>query len=125
MQHRQERVGELLLSFLSTEIRRASDPVLELVMFNYVSLSPDLKSAKIYWSTLTRNVVNKETKEVTSLEATPTEIAEISAHLEAKNYYLKKKIGAELKLRFTPKLIFKYDDSVARGMNIDRLLSGE
>jgi ribosome-binding factor A len=125
MQHRQERVGELLLSFLSAEIRRASDPVLEFVIFNYISLSPDLKSAKVYWSTLTKNVVKLDGEEVTPVVVSSAEIAEVSAHLEAKSYHLKKKIGTDLKLRFTPKLIFKYDDSAARGMNIDRLLSGE
>lgn len=69
-------------------------------------MSPDLKEVVAYVS------IHAEEKErATTLEG-----------LEAAAGYLQREVARSLKLRHTPHLRFVYDESVARGDRIERLL---
>lgn len=112
---RKERVGELLLSFLAEQVRELSDPRLGLVTLTAVKMSPDLKHANVYWSVL------GDAEE--SPEQLQRKIREVEESFEKTKKLLKRRVAEELKLRFTPELVFHYDEVLARGLRIDNLLA--
>lgn len=101
--HRTERVAEMVRGFLGIEIQRLSDPRMQLLTITGVDMSPDLKSARVFWASHGEREACEE------------------AILGVKSL-LKRRMGEELKLRYTPDLHFKYDESVERGFRIDSLL---
>ena len=104
---RQRQVSELLHEEISTLIqRRARDPRLGAVTVTGVEVSPDLENAWIYVSVL----------------GTDEEIKEALAGLKRATPFLRREIGSSLSLRLVPQLIFRLDESVARGTRIDQLL---
>ena len=117
MQHRRERLNDLLRGFLGQELRTLRDPRLELVTVTGVETSADYRFAKVYWSTA---VQRSESGEV----ALPSEehIREVQSALHGAEGLLKKRIAAELELRYTPALQFHYDMSGRTGSRIDELL---
>ena len=104
---RQRQVAELLHEEIGTLIqRRARDPRLSAVTITGVEVSPDLENAWIYVSVL----------------GTDEEIKEALAGLKRATPFLRREIGSSLSLRLVPQLIFRLDESVARGIRIDQLL---
>lgn len=102
-----DRVGHLIQMELSQLIlHRVKDPRLGFVTITHVSVTPDLKSANVFFSALGDRKVRKD-----SLTA-----------LEKAAGFLQKEIGSALQLRFTPRLKFQIDDSLDRGMEIDKVL---
>jgi len=69
-------------------------------------MSPDLKEATIYVSVHGDEATRKSTL----------------AGLEAATGYLKREAARAIKMRVVPNLRFSYDDSIAEGDKIDRLL---
>ena len=95
----QKEIGELIL-------HRVKDPRLgSFVTVTYVSPSADLKSAMVFYTL--RGDVKKE---------------DVQTALEKAAGFFQKQIADALKLRYTPKLKFRFDDSLDRGFEIDRLL---
>lgn len=115
---KRERVSDLLQGFLSAELRRLADPRFELVTLTHVDMSPDLKNANIYWSVLT--LAASEGAE--PMPTAPEKIRQIEDALEGTVNLLKRRIGEELKLRFTPRLVFRYDHSFENASRIDFLV---
>lgn len=104
---RTERVGSLIQMALGQLIlTRLKDPRLGFVTVTHVEVSPDLKSAKVFYSAMG----NEEAKASSRLA------------LEKAAGFLQKAIAVSLKLRYTPKLLFELDDSLDRGLEIDRVL---
>jgi ribosome-binding factor A len=104
---RQRQVAELLHEEIGTLIqRRARDPRLSAVTVTGVEVSPDLENAWIYVSVL----------------GTDGEIKEALAGLKRATPFLRREIASSLSLRLVPQLIFRLDESVARGIRIDQLL---
>ena len=104
---RQRQVAELLHEEMSTLIqRRACDPRLSAVTITGVEVSPDLENAWIYVSVL----------------GTDEEMKEALAGLKRATAFLRREIGSSVSLRLVPQLIFRLDESVARGTRIDQLL---
>lgn len=103
--HRTERVAEMVRGFLGIELQRLSDPRMQLVTITGVDMAPDLKSCRVYW-------------------AAHGDREGCAEAIEGVKSLLRRRIGEELKLRFTPSLHFKYDESVERGFRIDSLLYG-
>ena len=102
-----DRVGHLIQMELSQLIlHRVKDPRLGFVTLTHVSVTPDLRSARVFYSVLGDENAKKG-----------SQIA-----LEKSAGFLQKEIGTALKLRNTPKLTFSLDDSLDRGMEIDRVL---
>ena len=109
-----------MLSFLAQELRQFSDPRIQYVTLTAVDMSPDLKNAKVYWSALPLGAGGDA---LPPSELKQENITEIQTLLKRSVGYLKKRIGAELQLRWTPELHFHYDESLARGSRIEELLS--
>ena len=105
---RSNRVGHLIQMELGELIlHRVKDPRLgSFVTVTHVSPSTDLKSAMVFYSVLGDSQKRQE----------------VQTGLEKAAGFLQKKIAEALRLRYTPKLKFQYDDSFDRGFEIDRLL---
>ena len=129
--YRQQRVADLLLGFLGQEIRLLGDSRLSFLTLTAVEISPDLKHASIFWSIPLRghHLLEREEQKapLCSVEKiefpTAAEVDVIESILRDHRKYLKKRIGEELNLRFTPELRFRYDNSEEQGHRIDQLLT--
>ncbi len=104
---RLDRVNHLIQMELSELIlHRVKDPRLGFVTVTQVKVSPDLRNARVFYS-----VMGGEKEKTGSKTA-----------LEHAAGFLQREIGTALQLRYTPKLHFSLDDSLDRGLEIDRLL---
>lgn len=100
---RSDRVGHLIQKELSSIIlERVKDPRLGFVTINYVKMTPDLKSAVIFFSVMGDEKAKKDSLLV----------------LSKASGFLKREIGAVLKLRYTPRLQFELDDSIDKSFEI-------
>jgi ribosome-binding factor A len=107
---RMRRVNEAVREVLSVAITSdLKDPRIGFVTVTSVDTSPDLRHAHVYVS-----VLGDDERRTASL-----------AGLESSHGYLQRRVASELRLKHTPQLDFRYDDSVERGQRINRLLSDE
>jgi ribosome-binding factor A len=77
-----------------------------LISVTEVSLSPDLRHAKVFVSTL-GNEINKE---------------DMLAGFNNASGFLRRELASHLKLKYTPQLSFHYDDSIERGARLLKLI---
>ena len=109
---RPTQVGEQIRQFLSQQLLEGAihDPRLKaanLVTVTEVRMSPDLRSAQALVS------IYPEDEDI---------IAEVFSGLVSATNEIKRSIGRTLRLRFTPDLRFRLDDSIAYGAKIEALL---
>jgi ribosome-binding factor A len=123
MRYRQERAREVLKSFLGEEISQIDDDRLDLVTITDVDVSKDLKLAKVFWS-IPGDIVSDSANEQEQLLSHPSDArrAMVQEALCSYEKLLKKKIADRLEFRYTPQLVFKYDDTSVVGNRIDYLL---
>ncbi|ASA22219.1 30S ribosome-binding factor RbfA [Paenibacillus donghaensis] len=101
------RVGEQIKKELSLLIQsELKDPRIGFVTITGVDVTNDLSQAKVYLS-----VLGDEEQKSGSLKA-----------IEKANGFLRSELGKAIRLRHTPELIFKLDESVAYGSHIEKLL---
>lgn len=104
---RQRQVAELLHEEISLLIqRRARDPRLGFVTVTGVEMSPDLRVAHVYVSVLGEGEDVEQ-----SLES-----------LRRAASFFRRELSTSLSLRYLPELNFRQDDTLERGLRIDRLL---
>jgi ribosome-binding factor A len=104
-----ERINHLLRQELADLLaREVKDEALSsaLISITDVDTSPDLRSAKVYFSVYGDDEVVKETE----------------AHLKRASGFLHRNLKERLDLRYTPNLEFVLDRSLARGARIMRLM---
>jgi ribosome-binding factor A len=107
---RMRRVNEAVREVLSVAITSdLKDPRIGFVTVTAVDTSPDLRHAHVYVS-----VLGNAEQRTASL-----------AGLESSHGYLQGRVARELRLKHTPQLDFRYDESVERGQRIQRLLRDE
>jgi ribosome-binding factor A len=109
MSRRSERTGKLIQREISGLLEReVNDPRLsKLISVTEVTLSPDLKHAKIFVSTLGSEIENKE---------------EMLAGFNNASGFLRRELASHLELKYTPQLSFHYDDSIERGARLLKLM---
>lgn len=104
---RADRVGgqvqKELSDLLQKEIR---DPRLDFVTIMRVSITDDLRSARIYFT-----VAEGEERRLSAL-----------AGFKSASGYLRRQLSRRLELRRMPELEFLYDESCDRGTRIDKVL---
>ena len=104
---RADRIGgqvqKELSDLLQKEIR---DPRLDLVTIMRVSITDDLRSARIYFS-----VAEGEERKVSAM-----------AGFKSAAGYLRRKLSRRLELRHVPELEFLYDESFDRATRINKVL---
>ncbi|AOM83141.1 30S ribosome-binding factor RbfA [Salisediminibacterium beveridgei] len=104
---RANRVGEQIKKELTDIIQRGiKDPRIGFVTVTAVDVTGDLQQATAFVT-----VYGDEEERSKSLDA-----------LEKAKGFIRSEIGQRIKLRKTPELQFKFDESIDRGNRIDELL---
>lgn len=106
MGERKIRVGELLKREMSQIIHERWRSEALPITLTEVDVSPDLKSARVYYSVIGNR------------EAT----AKAAKFLMSKRNELRKMIGKNVVLKYTPTIEFAYDPSIERGMKIQSVI---
>jgi len=104
--NRMGRINEEIHREMSSLIRTVKDPrVTGMVSVTAVEATNDLRYAKIFISVLDKSDVNQVIKGLKSAAG-----------------YLRRELGHNLNLRYTPELIFERDDSIDKGAHVLDLL---
>ena len=108
MSRRSERTSKLIQREISGLLEReVNDPrLIKFVSVTEVTLSPDLKHAKVYVSTLGTEINKKD----------------LLAGFNKASGFLRKELAAHLRLKKIPELSFYYDDSIERGARLLKLI---
>ena len=106
--NRINRINEEIQKELSNLIRNLKDPRIQNTMISItrVETTPDLRWAKVYVSFL------EEDKAKDALKG-----------LKSAGGYLRRELGAALKLRYTPELVWALDDSITYGAKMLKLIN--
>jgi ribosome-binding factor A len=104
---RKDRVSDIIRREVSEVLSRdVRDPRLSFVTITHVRVSKDLKSAKIFFTTI---------KEGDELKA-------ILEGLKSASGFVQRKLGSRIHLRYTPHISFVYDSSVENGSRMEKIL---
>lgn len=104
---RPSRIGDQLRVELSDLIaRQVHDPGIGFLTITHVKVSPDLQVARVFYTTLGDDKARRESGRALG-RATP---------------FLRRQIGARLRLKRVPQLEFSYDESIERGDRIEQIL---
>jgi ribosome-binding factor A len=107
MSRRSERVADLIRAEISSLIQRElHDPGFGFVTITGVSVSDDLKSARVFFSCLGDDVQFTRTQEAFDRAAG----------------FLRREVAHRCRLRFAPELHFRPDHSAETGARIERIL---
>ena len=100
---RMYQIAERIKELLATQLLRATDPRLQLVTITAVVTSQDLGHAKVYWITSGDKERIEQTRE----------------GFESAKNHLRRSIGHALGIRYTPELVFYYDDTLDETAKIE------
>ena len=107
MGNRPDRVGEAIRDELSQLLaRQVHDPGIGFITLTRVSVTPDLQQARVYYTSLGDEKAQKETARA----------------LQRAMPFLRRQIGARIRLRRVPELSFFYDQSIAHTDRIEQIL---
>jgi ribosome-binding factor A len=106
MKHRLLRVNKLVKRELSGIIAREINFEGALVSINHVDVAADLKNAHVF----------------VSVFGPGNDGAEVISKLESNRPLLQMELGRHLTLKYTPHLLFRLDNSIARGSRIIEIL---
>ena len=108
MAHRIERVNNLIRREISELLQsQVKDPRLgDFIAVTEVSISPDLRHAKIFVSRISSEVERQETLSV----------------LAGASGFFHNELAKHLRLRHAPELSFQWDDSIERGAHLLQLI---
>ena len=106
---RQKQINHTIRRELSELLaRHVGDPRINgVISITEVDVSPDLKQAKVYISVMGNDV----------------EKGEVFAGLASASDFLRRELGARIRIRHIPKLIFKRDDSIEKAERIHQLIN--
>ena len=102
------RINEEIQKELSSLIRNLKDPRVAntMISITHVETTPDLRYAKVYASFLQEERAKDAMK-----------------GLKSASGYLRRELGAALKLRYTPELVWELDDSITYGAKMMKLIN--
>ena len=104
---RADRVRAAIKEVLAAEVERLRDPGLGFVTITEVTVSPDLRHAKAYYTVLGEDVER---------EATRDALARATKHLRAT-------VAHEVRLRYAPTLEFLADPVPERAARLDEIIA--
>jgi len=106
--NRLQRTNEDIQRTLSSLLRQVKDPRVQqgIISVTAVDTTGDLRYCKVYLSVL--GLQNEKN---------------FLKGLQSSAGYLRRELGKNLSLRYTPELIFKLDKSIEHGSNISRIIS--
>lgn len=102
---RMRRVDSIVKEVIASEVEQLKDPRLDMVTVTGVETAPNLRRATVYFSCL-------------DLELSD----EAAAALESARPRLRRLLGSEIRMKYTPELEFVLDEGVVGGARIDALL---
>ena len=100
------RVNEILREVIAEECRKLKDPRIGFLTVTGVSTSADLRNASVYYTVLGDEAAEAETAEAMAAAASRIRAA----------------AGAQVRLKYLPKLKFVPDPAVAHARRIEKLL---
>lgn len=100
------KVNEALHQTIAEEVERLKDPGLGFVTITGVDTSPDLRSARVYYSVLGDEAQHRET-EAALLRASPR---------------IRSVVGRQVRLKYLPELHFEPDAAIEHGQRMEELL---
>lgn len=103
---RMRRINEVLREVAGDAISELSDSRIGFVTVTSVETSPDLRSARVFVSVFG----DEETKQRTL------------AGLKSAHGVIQSRIARETRMKRTPTLSFRYDDTIEKGDRVSRLL---
>ncbi|MBP7432348.1 30S ribosome-binding factor RbfA [bacterium] len=105
-QIRQNRIATAIKKFVSTlMLSEYGDSPVSMITISKVTVMPDLRSAKIFYSTFDSGSVDK-----------------IQEYLDLKTKNIRFKLASHLKtLKFAPEIKFVYDDSVEKIIRLEKI----
>ena len=106
--HRPNRVGDEIRRELSELLSRGEvhDPGIGFITLTRVQVSPDLQMARVFYTSLGNPEARRETERA----------------LERATPFLRRQIGARMRLRRVPELAFRFDESIAHQDRIEQIL---
>jgi ribosome-binding factor A len=100
------RVGDQILRVIADLLMtKVKDPRTQGITITGIEMSRDLKHGKVYFSVL----------------GDQEEVGRAQAGLNSATGYIKREISARMELKYMPDLLFKYDPSMEKGRNMERL----
>ncbi len=99
------RVDSIVHHVIATEVEQLKDPRLELVTITGVTTAPNLRRATVFFSCLDFEKADDARR-----------------GLEAAAPRLRRILGSEVRMKYTPELEFELDGGVAAGARIDEVL---
>lgn len=103
---RMRRVNSIVMQVLAAEVERLKDPRLEMVSITGVDTAPNLRRATVFFSLLELDKAD-----------------DAMAGLRSAGPRLRKLLGDEVRMKYTPALEFELDQGVVGGAKIDQLLA--
>lgn len=100
------KVNEALRHVIADEVERLKDPGLGFVTITGVDTSPDLRSARVYYSVLGDEAQHR---------ATAAALGRAAPRLRAV-------AGRQVRMKFLPELHFAPDEAIERGMRMEEIL---
>ena len=106
--NRINRINEEIQKSLSDALRTVKDPRVSgtMISITRVETTPDLRYAKVYVSFLEEN-----------------KAADAMKGLKSAGGYLRREVSNDLKLRYTPELVWALDDSITYGAKMLKLIN--
>lgn len=104
---RMRKVNELVREVVADAVRGLKDPRIGFVTITGAETSPDLRSAVVYYSAM-----GTDDEQAASAEA-----------LDRSRPRIQSALGAQTRLRYTPRLEFRVDESIDHGLRINQLLA--
>lgn len=107
MSHRPGRLAEAIKKEISDILmNEIKDPRIGFVTITLVEVTPDLRYARVFASVMGSEEQRKATAEV----------------LDRAKGYIRSEIGKRIRLKYTPEIIIKLDNSIERGTKIIKLI---
>lgn len=102
---RMRRVNSIIRQVLAEEVEVLKDPRLGIVSITGVETAPNLRSAVVYFSALDQSTLD-----------------ETRAALEAATPRLRRELGRQVRMKYTPALEFRPDHGITAGERLDAAL---
>ena|SRR5436190_11127546 len=105
---RPDRVADQIRAELATLLaREVHDPGIGFVTLTRVQVTPDIQQARVFYTTLGDDNARRNTARALGRAGT----------------FLRRQIGARLRLKRVPELVFVYDESIAGQDRIEQILN--
>ena len=105
--HRTDRLNRQLAEVLAKAVQRETrEEVLRLAIITGVEVTRDLSVARVYYQTM------------------GGDLKETAAAFDRAAGFLRCRVGEQIRMRQTPELRFKYDESIDHGLRVETVLAG-